>query len=147
VHGVSNDVAQVRRKSLRVLITDDSEPVRSALSDLIARLDDVEIVGLAANGTEGFELARRLKPDAMTLDIRMPGMNGIKVLEAIKQEGLQLTVIVLTGLDDEQYRKRCLNLGASHFFNKAAEFEQVMSVLAQKAATLNMAAEPSAVQV
>lgn len=135
---MSDEVALVARKRLRLLIADDSEAIRIALSGLIARLDDVEIVGLARGGVEALEMIRRLRPDAMTLDIRMPDMNGIKVLEAIQHEGLQLMVILLTGLDDEQYRKRCQNLGAAHFFNKATEFESVMTVLVQKAVNLNL---------
>lgn len=134
---MSGGIHQASRRRLRVLIADDSEAIRTALSGLIARLEDVEIVGLAGSGREALEMIRKLEPHAMTLDIRMPEMNGIKVLEAVRRERIELMVIVLTGMDDEQYRIHCLNLGAAYFFNKATEFEQVMAVLAEKAAAMN----------
>ncbi len=85
------------------------------------------------------EMVRRLKPDAMTLDVRMPEMNGIKVLEALKHEKLELTVLVLSGVGEDKYRERCISLGAARFFDKATEFEQVLNLLAEKAASLRAA--------
>jgi two-component system response regulator YesN len=81
-------------------------------------------------------MIRKLKPDVVTLDIRMPEMNGIKVLEAIKQEKLSVTPIMLSGVGEDQYRDKCLSLGAEHFFDKATEFELLLQVLSQKVAEL-----------
>jgi len=117
----------------RVLIADDSAAIRQSLSALISRLTDVEIVGLAWTGSEALELIRTLKPDAVTLDVRMPGINGINVLKAIKREGLKVMVIVLTGLDEEEYRRKCFESGANYFFHKSTEFEKVMNVLRDEA--------------
>ena len=121
---------------MRVLITDDSEPIRESLCALMARIEGVEVIGTASTGGEALEMIRRLKPDAMTLDIRMPDMNGIKVLETIKREDLKLMVIMLSGMGEEQYREKCLGLGAAHFFDKATEFESVLQVLGKKVAEL-----------
>ncbi|MDB6016964.1 MAG: two component transcriptional regulator, AraC family [Pedosphaera sp.] len=74
-------------------------------------------------------MIRRLKPEVVTLDIRMPEMNGINVLEAIKREKVETMVIVLTGLAEMEYRQKCLELGAQHFFHKATEFEKVIEIL------------------
>jgi YesN/AraC family two-component response regulator len=122
------------------LIADDTAAIRNSMSNLISRLPDVEIVGLAQTGTEALEKIRELKPDVATLDIRMPELSGINVLEAVQREGLALTVIVLTGLEEAEYRKKCLGLGASYFFHKATEFELVVEVLKERAAQLNQAA-------
>jgi len=126
---------------LRVLIADDTAAIRESLSALVKRLEDVEIIGLAENGAQALEMIRSLKPDVATLDIRMPGANGIKVLETIQKEQLGVVVTVLTGLDEAEYRNKCLSLGAKHFFHKATEFEKVIEVLKQYAANLN---EPDA---
>jgi len=91
---------------------------------------------MATTGVEALEMVRRLKPDAMTLDVRMPEMNGIKVLETVKLEKLELMVLVLSGAGEDQYRERCIGLGAARFFDKATEFELVLKVLAEKAACL-----------
>lgn len=117
-------------RPLRVLIADDSASIRTSLGSLISRLPNVEVVGLAENGREAIELIHRLKPDAVTLDVRMPDLSGINVLEWIKKERLELTVIVLTGVAEMEYRRKCLELGASYFFHKSTEFETAIDVLA-----------------
>lgn len=124
---------------MKVVIADDSEAIRTSLAALLARVEGVEIVGKATTGVEAMEMVRRLKPDAMTLDVRMPEMNGIKVLEALKHEKLELTVLVLSGVGEDKYRERCISLGAARFFDKATEFEQVLNLLAEKAASLRAA--------
>ena len=128
---------ETTQKRLRVLIADDTAAIRESMSNLISRLPEVEIVGLAQTGTEALELMRSLKPDVATLDIRMPGLSGIKVLEAMREEGLKIMVMVLTGLEETEYRQKCLALGAKHFFHKTTEFEMVVEVLKREAGELN----------
>jgi YesN/AraC family two-component response regulator len=130
-------VNQPARKRLRVLIADDTAAIRSSLSALISRLKDVEIVGMAETGAEALKLTIELKPDVMTLDIRMPEMNGIKVLEALQGENLSVMVIVLTGFVEEEYREKCLGLGASYFLHKSTQFEEVLRILKERAEQLN----------
>lgn len=134
---VNDAVNNPARKRLRVLIADDTAAIRDSLSALISRLENVEIVGLAETGTRALELIRSLQPDVATLDIRMPGVNGINVLESVRREKLKVTVIVLTGLDEAEYRRRCFAIGADYFFHKATEFEMVIEVLKQRARALN----------
>jgi len=129
---VDRDETYSPRKRTRVLIADDSEAIRGALSSLIARLPGVEIVGMAHTGAEALEMVRTLMPDLVTLDIRMPEMNGMRVLEAIRSDPVKPTVIVLTGLAEDEYRQKCLQLGAQYFFNKATEFERVVEILAER---------------
>jgi DNA-binding NarL/FixJ family response regulator len=62
------------------------------------------------------------------LDISMPGGSGVHVLETIKREQPALKVIMLTNFGHEQYRQKCLQLGADHFFDKTTEFEKVLEV-------------------
>ena len=118
---MDNDETYSPRKRTRVLIADDSEAVRSSLSSLIARLPGIEIVGMAHTGAQALEMVGTLMPDVVTLDLHMPEMNGFRVLEAIRSGPVKPMVIVLTGLEEVEYRQRCLQLGAAHFFNKATE--------------------------
>jgi YesN/AraC family two-component response regulator len=129
---------------LRVLIADDTAAIRQSMSNLISGVDNVEIVGLAQNGAEALEVIRTLKPDVVTLDIRMPKLNGIEVLEAIRREKLAVTVIIMTGLEETEYRRRCLALGAHYYFHKTTEFEQVVKVVQERAALLAKVPESQA---
>lgn len=137
LRAVNEVVGKPVGKRLRVLIADDTATIRVSLSALVSRLHNVEVIGLAENGTQALELIRSLKPDVATLDIRMPGLNGIKVLETLRREQLELTIIVLTGLDEAEYRRRCFDIGADYFFHKATEFEKVIDVLKERALALN----------
>jgi DNA-binding NarL/FixJ family response regulator len=112
-----------------VLIVDDSTLVRQRLSALLAEAPGLRIVGEAANAAGALSAVRRLAPDAVVLDIRMPGASGIEVLEHIKADNPNILVIMLTNYDFDQYRRQCLASGADYFFNKAREFERVIDVL------------------
>lgn len=117
------------RKRLRVLIADDSAAMRVSLSFLISELAYGEVIGFAWDGLEAVKLIRELKPDLVTLDIRMPGMNGLEVLQSIRKGKSRPIVIVVSGLAEVEYRKRCLELGANHFFCKGDEVEGLVKVL------------------
>jgi len=95
---------------------------------MLAKLDGIEIVCRARNVKETAEAVRGLKPDVVILDIGMPGGSGIDVLNGMKRDRETSMVIVLTNHSDSRYRKKCLQLGASFFFDKT-ELEQVVQVL------------------
>src|SRR4051812_3314508 len=122
-------MAGIDTRPIRILIADDSAPVRSSLSALLARVPGTEVVAVAQNGREALELIRTHVPDVITLDIRMPELTGLAVLEILQKERISAIIIILTGLAEEEYRQRCLELGASHFFHKATEFEKVIEIL------------------
>jgi DNA-binding NarL/FixJ family response regulator len=130
-------------RKLRVLIADDSAAIRESLSCLIARMENVEVIGFAHTGPQALDLIRTLKPDVVTLDIHMPEMTGIKVLETLQPEKLPVDIVVFTGLIEDEYRRKCLGLGAKYFFHKSAEFELVIDVLAEHAARLGASAPGS----
>jgi len=79
--------------------------------------------------SEALEAIRNLKPDVVSLDIRMPKMSGIEVLRAIKRDRLTCTPIVLSGLTDEFSREKYLELGARYVFDKGTELEKFLQVL------------------
>lgn len=116
-------------KKVRVLIVDDSASLREGLTNLCSLLSELEVVGTAGDGLEALEAIHNLKPDVVSLDIRMPKMNGIEVLRAIKRDQLTCMPIVLSGLTDEFSREKCLELGAKYVFDKSTELEKFLQVL------------------
>jgi DNA-binding NarL/FixJ family response regulator len=117
----------------QVVIVDDSSKVRERLIALLSECPDIRISGQAGNAREGIAAVQELKPDAVILDIRLPGRSGIQLLKEIKAAHPETLVIMLTNYDFEQYRRQCLKLGADYFFNKTLEFEKVMAVLTERA--------------
>jgi len=114
---------------LKVFIADDSAPVRERLAALISELEMVQLIGKAENGHDAMEAVRKLRPDVVILDIRMPDGNGFQVLEGIKKNVAAPAVIMLTAFPYPQYRKKCLEAGAECFFDKTTEFDRVAEAL------------------
>ena len=117
---------------MKVFIADDSEVVCERLTTVLSELPGIEIIGQAKNVGESIESIRRLHPDVVILDIRMPGGSGIDVLEDIKKTNTAPVVIVLTNYPYPQYRKKCMALGAEYFFDKSADFEKIAQVLKKR---------------
>ena len=114
---------------MKVFIVDDSALVRERLIDMISEHPGIEITGQAENAQESINSIRKLKPDAVILDIRMPGGNGIEVLKNIKKNSSGPTTIILTNYPYPQYRKKCIEAGADYFFDKSTEFHKIIEVL------------------
>ena len=106
--------------AIRVLVVDDAVVFRRAISDALAGLPDVEVAGTAVNGKLALVRLRALQPDLMTLDVEMPEMNGIEVLERMRAEKLETGVIVLSALTVRggELTIRALELGAFDFLTK-----------------------------
>jgi two-component system chemotaxis response regulator CheB len=105
---------------MRVLVVDDTVVFRRAISDALSGLPGVELVGTAANGKLALARMSTLRPDLVTLDIEMPEMNGIEVLEAMGPAGLKAGVIVLSSVTTRggEMTVRALELGAFDFITK-----------------------------
>ena len=114
---------------LKVLIADDSALMREQLVCILSQLDQIEIIGEARDGLEAIDSFRKLNPDVVILDIRMPKSSGLKVLESIKKDALHPIVIVLTNYPYPQYRKKFIEAGAHYFFDKSTEFDKIPEVL------------------
>jgi len=114
---------------MRVLIADDSPLIAQRVSAMLAVIGGVEVVGQVESVAEAQEAVRRLEPDVLILDFRMPGGSGLNVLESIKRDRVSPIVIVLTNYAFPQYRVKCLESGARFFLDKSTEFEKVAEVL------------------
>jgi len=114
---------------MKVFIADDSPILRERLKMMLSDYPGVEIAGEAQNAPEAVQSIRKLKPDLVILDIRMPGGGGIEVLQCIKKDLPRIKVIVFTNYPYPQYRKKCMELGADFFFVKSIPFEEVMNAI------------------
>jgi DNA-binding NarL/FixJ family response regulator len=116
--------------------------VRDRLAQLISGIPGVDLVGQADIAFEAIEGLRRLRPTCAVLDISMPGGSGIHVLETIKREQPSMSVIMLTNFAQDQYRQKCLQLGADYFFDKTTQFEKVIDVLRGQAEAVGSVPNP-----
>ena len=109
-----------RNKLLRVLVVDDTVVYRKIVSDVLAELPDVEVVGSAHNGKSALSKIASLKPDLLTLDIEMPEMNGLEVLSHMRTEVPDVGVIMLSTLTQKggDMTMKALELGAFDFIPK-----------------------------
>jgi DNA-binding NarL/FixJ family response regulator len=105
-----------------VLIADDDPLARSALVSILGAAPDLEVLGCAADGVEAVELAARLRPDVVVMDIRMPRLDGVA---ATRKVAGQCRVLALTTFTDEEYVYDALRAGASGFLLKNAPPEQL----------------------
>jgi DNA-binding NarL/FixJ family response regulator len=113
-----NDPAAVVGTTIRILIVDDHKFVRDGIKAVIAHEPDMQIVGEASNGLEAINAARVLMPDVILMDVRMPEMDGMEATRNICSSTPSARILILTQHDDERYRERAKQLGASGFINK-----------------------------
>ncbi len=106
--------------SLRVLVVDDMGVIRRLIREAFESLPDIEVVGAAANGRIGLAMIKDLKPDLVSLDVEMPEMDGLQVLEAIRNERLNVGVVMVSAHTTRggELTIRALELGAFDFVTK-----------------------------
>jgi DNA-binding NarL/FixJ family response regulator len=106
--------------TIRLLIADDQELIRTGFRMILSAHPDIEVVGESPNGTETVRLARQLRPDIVLMDIRMPEMDGIEATKRILADGADKTtrILILTTFDLDQYVYDALRAGASGFLLK-----------------------------
>ena len=106
--------------TIRVLIADDQELVRTGLSMILDAQPDIEVVGQAVDGNEAVALALSLRPDVCLFDIRMPRLDGIEATRAIAGPGVEnpMAVVVITTFDLDKYVYAALRAGARGFLLK-----------------------------
>jgi hypothetical protein len=119
--------------SVKVVIADDHEVVRRGLASLLAG-SEVKIIGEAANGDEALRLAKKLKPDVVLLDIRMPGKDGLSTLEKIRAELPSIRVVMLSTFDNPTYVARAVAAGAHDYILKGSSRAEIIASITGAAA-------------
>ena len=117
-----------------VFLVEDSAPIRARLAELLGDVDGVSIVGEAETPASAIDGILRTRPDSVVLDIQLLGGSGIEVLRKVCPVAPNIVFIMLTNHPDPQYRKVCMESGASHFLDKSTEFEKVREVITALAA-------------
>jgi DNA-binding NarL/FixJ family response regulator len=120
--------------TVRVVIADDQELVRTGLRMIVASEPDLQVVGEAADGSEAADKARLLRPDVVLMDIRMPGIDGIAATRHILGRSDPTRVIVLTTFGADEYVFEALAAGASGFLLKDGPADELLRAIRTVAA-------------
>ena len=102
----------VEKSSIRVLIADDDAGFLDSLQELIDRQPELQVIGAAANGLEAIELAEKLAPDAVVLDLHMPLLDGVSAAARLRRDHPNLCLIALTGDDAPALHRAVREAGA-----------------------------------
>ncbi|MDO7880913.1 response regulator [Salinibacterium soli] len=112
---------------IRVLVADDHPIVRGGIVALLATADDVEVIGEAPDGLTAVELAERLEPDLVLLDLRMPGLDGDEATARILSARPSTKVVILTTYESDTSILTAIEAGASGYLLKAAPPEEILA--------------------
>ncbi len=118
-----------RAAPARVLIADDHELVRDGFRRMLGYEEDLEVVGEARDGREAVELCRRLDPDLVLMDVRMPKMDGLEATRAIKAQHPSVSVLVVTTYDNPDYLLDAIKAGAAGYVLKDAPNRQLTNAI------------------
>jgi DNA-binding NarL/FixJ family response regulator len=118
---------------IRVVVADDQQVVREGLRTLLALLDEVEVVGVAADGAEAVQLAVSSRPDVVLMDLRMPRCDGVDATRRLRVEAPEVKVLVLTTYADDRSVVDALRAGARGYLTKDAGAEEIQAALRQVA--------------
>lgn len=121
--------ASKSKAAIRVLIADDHPVVRAGLISMLATYPDLEVVGGVSDGNKTMALLEKKKVDVLLLDLRMPGMSGLEVLEALKQLKSPPRVIVLTSYESDDNIYDAIRSGTQGYLLKACSEEEMIEAI------------------
>jgi len=113
----------------RVLLADDDALMRAGLVELLGADPEIEVIGQASTGREAVEQARRLAPDVVVMDVRMPDLDGIGATRALARAAPATRVLILTTFEQDDYIFGALRAGASGFLLKRARPEELLAAV------------------
>jgi NarL family two-component system response regulator LiaR len=116
-------------QTIRVMLVDDHNVVRSGLATFLRAYDDLELVGEASNGAEAVDLCHRNKPDVILMDLMMPEMDGIAATRAILKEYPEVKVIAMTSFEEEELVQGVLAAGAISYLLKNVTSDELAAAI------------------
>jgi len=119
---------------VRVLLVDDDDLMRAGLKAVLSSDERVDVVGEAGDGRSAVEQARRLRPDVVLMDVRMPDLDGISATRDVLDTSGEVKVVILTTFEQDDYIFGALNAGASGFLLKRTSPEQLLAAIQTVAA-------------
>jgi len=114
---------------IRILLADDHVMLRQGTAEILRKEADIEVIGEADNGQQATDLALRLRPDIVVMDVRMPVLSGIEATRRIREAMPEVQVLVLTAYDDDQYIFSLLQAGASGYLLKTAPVNELVNAI------------------
>ena len=114
-------------KNIKVLLADDCAEYASIIKESLEVNENIEIVGIANDGMEAIEMTNRLNPDVLILDVIMPKLDGLGVLEKLKNENQNVNIIMLSALGQEKITSKAIALGADYFMVKPCDTETLLN--------------------
>jgi two-component system, NarL family, invasion response regulator UvrY len=111
---------------MKILIADDHSIVREGLKQYVKTLDEVKLIDEAVNGNEAWAKIKAGNYDLVILDVSMPGMSGLDVLQKIRSRNIKTNVLILSVYPQEQFAIRAFKLGASGYISKDCAFEELI---------------------
>lgn len=108
-------------KRLRVLIADDHPVYRRGLERAVKERTELDLVAVCSDGRDALERIHELEPEVAIVDVRMPGLDGLKIVSAVKRDGLRTRVILLTGYEDSTAAYAALAQGAAGYVSKTSD--------------------------
>ena len=115
--------------SIRIVLADDHKVVREGIRALLEEEPDFEIVGEAANGLEAVSVVERVQPNILLLDLSMPKLHGIQVIERVAVSSPDTKVVVLSIHDSDSYKNWAVEAGASGYVVKSAGSKEVIAAI------------------
>lgn len=114
---------------IKIVIVDDQAIIRDGLKMILELEEDLTVIGLASNGEEALQLAERLEPDVMLMDIRMPVMDGVKATQMLCERYKNIKIIILTTFSDDTYIFDALIAGAKGYMLKDVQSEELSNAI------------------
>jgi DNA-binding NarL/FixJ family response regulator len=114
---------------IRVLVVEDHNVVRQGLIALLGVVENLQVVGEAADGAEAIAVFRKLEPDITLIDLRLPRLSGVEVIQRLREESPQARFIVLTTYDGDEDIYRALKAGAKAYLLKGMTSEELISTI------------------
>ena len=118
-------------EKMRILLAEDHKVVREGTRRLLESQPDFEVVGEASDGVEAVELAKKLKPEIIIMDVSMPRLNGIEATRQIKAIYPNIAILPFTGYDDDEYVFALLEAGAAGYLLKDSSGEELIEAIRQ----------------
>lgn len=125
----SSKSSEAQTQPIRVLIADDHAMILEGLGAMISRQPDMRVVAEAANGREAVELWKKYRPDVTLLDLRMPELDGVGAINALRNLDAGARIVVLTTYDTDEHIYRAIKAGAKAYLLKDARREELLECI------------------
>lgn len=114
---------------MRIILVEDEPKTREGIINIIQKHTGHKIISVAENGEEGIRALEKEQPDLIISDIRMPGMNGLEMLQKMREKGFDTGVIFISGYSEFEYAQQALKLHAMDYVLKPVDVENFLQVL------------------